>query len=371
VSKAFSLTVAGETATFTEMLRTVQRDVIKVHAKTHALGVAAEYVWLNHEYPEHRVLRQSLSSLALLTKDETTSFSDDPVKFDVLRIRLASGVEKDIYFDISDFFGGHATSLDPQAEFTRELRGLYLHEEPDVAVGDGRGGAHSRKEPWTRSHRMDAILIVLTILVVAIAWLTYRATPGHDVTRTPSQPSTTTVAEAATTTAPMFQPPTNATCASLRAMRALQDSPPALTGGPNVLVVKVLPHGQYERAVRVKRGETVRFSIDLHNGGYGGGNNVVVSSSLRSVPGGCWKIVAEAHSTTDATVHTTSYPVFLVGPKSEKTRLVLVPRTTILFNEHAQRIATLDDTIVTSTVAIPYTLDGGSVNFVNFDVRVQ
>jgi hypothetical protein len=43
-----------------------------------------------------------------------------------LRIRLLDGREKQIYFDISSFFGGGVTSsIDPDAYITQKIKELY------------------------------------------------------------------------------------------------------------------------------------------------------------------------------------------------------------------------------------------------------
>jgi hypothetical protein len=44
-SKIMELQTAEETVTLTELMRSVQHDVVKVRAHTHQLGVAAEYEW--------------------------------------------------------------------------------------------------------------------------------------------------------------------------------------------------------------------------------------------------------------------------------------------------------------------------------------
>jgi hypothetical protein len=111
--------------------------------------------------------------------------------------------------------------------------------------------------------------------------------------------------------------------------------------------------------------------MELHNPAHGGANDIVVSASLRYEQGGCWKIIVEAHSTTNTTVATASYPVFLVGRTVARTRLGVVPGSTILDDERGHRIASLNDTIASSTVAIPYTMDGATIWFVNFSARIR
>jgi len=66
--------------------------VIILGAGSELEGVFAEYVWLDEHYPGYDVLGQALSFCG-----------DDRV--DILHIRTRGGTERDIYFDIDDFFG--------------------------------------------------------------------------------------------------------------------------------------------------------------------------------------------------------------------------------------------------------------------------
>ena len=55
-------------------------------------GVAAEYAWLRKRYPGAEVLGQAL-----------TKCGEHPA--DQLTIKTADGAQKELFFDISDFFG--------------------------------------------------------------------------------------------------------------------------------------------------------------------------------------------------------------------------------------------------------------------------
>ncbi len=55
-------------------------------------GINAEYEWLRKNYPDYKFMSQSL-----------IFHNDKP--FDVLSIITNDGIEKDIHFDISNFFG--------------------------------------------------------------------------------------------------------------------------------------------------------------------------------------------------------------------------------------------------------------------------
>jgi hypothetical protein len=75
-----------------ELVRSENYDIVKLDARTGALGVAAERGWIRHMYPGSTLVLQALS--------------DRPVPFDLIRIKLANGSTKDIHFDISSFFPG-------------------------------------------------------------------------------------------------------------------------------------------------------------------------------------------------------------------------------------------------------------------------
>jgi hypothetical protein len=206
--------------------------------------------------------------------------------------------------------------------------------------------------------------LLLSILGIVIGVFATRDN-GSPVTNTAAR--TTSAAATTSATQPIFEPPANSTCAGLRATRALQGSPGQLAGGSDLLLVKVLPHGRYERAVRVSAGDTVSFSMQLSNTAYGGINNVAVAAPLRRMTGGCWRVVVDVHSSSPS-IH--SYPAYLVPPSGTNSRLVIVRGSTI-FYDGTRRVATLNDTIAASHADVPYTLDGGTTYFVNFDVRIK
>lgn len=65
---------------------------IVIHEKSESKGVAAEYDWLNKNYPGYRSNGQSLTM-------------NGKKPYDIIEIVTASGEEKKIYFDISNYFG--------------------------------------------------------------------------------------------------------------------------------------------------------------------------------------------------------------------------------------------------------------------------
>lgn len=118
------LEVQGEKVTFTEKFRSFQHDVVKVHAHTHVLGVAAEYKWIRRRYPNSKTIKQTLTTLDLLTGKKR--YKSKQLRFDVIEIKLPNGLEKEIYFDISSFFGeGPSSLLDPSAFIARKIEELY------------------------------------------------------------------------------------------------------------------------------------------------------------------------------------------------------------------------------------------------------
>ena len=73
----------------------VQDPIIIKGASSHMLGVAAEYRFIHHIYGRRNV-DWKLTMQMLLR---------EPHAIDLIRIELADGSIKNIYFDISDFWG--------------------------------------------------------------------------------------------------------------------------------------------------------------------------------------------------------------------------------------------------------------------------
>jgi predicted RNA-binding protein associated with RNAse of E/G family len=67
-------------------------NAIVITEKSETPGVDAEYKWLKEHFPGYSFIEQSLRN-----------FKKKP--YDVLKIKTAEGVEKEVYFDISNFFG--------------------------------------------------------------------------------------------------------------------------------------------------------------------------------------------------------------------------------------------------------------------------
>jgi predicted Zn-dependent protease len=65
---------------------------IVVKAKNETKGIAAEYKWLQENYPGYKLRSQSLDS-------------KDKKHYDIMHITTKDGDEKSIYFDITHFFG--------------------------------------------------------------------------------------------------------------------------------------------------------------------------------------------------------------------------------------------------------------------------
>ena len=65
---------------------------IVIDAKSETTGVDKEYAWLKKNYPGYKLLEQGLSF-------------DNNNPYDVMSIKTKDGIEKKIYFDISNFFG--------------------------------------------------------------------------------------------------------------------------------------------------------------------------------------------------------------------------------------------------------------------------
>lgn len=114
-----------ETATYVEKMKSAVMDVIKINAHTHMVGVRSEHAWLHKNYKNYRMVRQQLSTLDLIKK--TASYDSSQVHFDIIKIELEDGRQKDIYFDISSFFmSGMITSLMNPEEFAaRKIADIY------------------------------------------------------------------------------------------------------------------------------------------------------------------------------------------------------------------------------------------------------
>lgn len=100
--KEFVSEYADEKITFEVKLRSQDFDIVKIHATTHTLGVRAEKEWLKNYYPEYE------NNMQLL--DHITTEDGNMLTFDILPIHK-DNKEKDIYFDITDFYSGAHVEL--------------------------------------------------------------------------------------------------------------------------------------------------------------------------------------------------------------------------------------------------------------------
>jgi hypothetical protein len=122
--KPFEYKMNEETVTYIEKMTSLPFDVVKINAHSHTLGVAAEYAWIEHKYPNSKSIMQGLTTLNILTRKGECKTGK--AHFDVVKIRLPDGREKEIYFDISSFFDGIASSLTNPDEFvSQKLAALY------------------------------------------------------------------------------------------------------------------------------------------------------------------------------------------------------------------------------------------------------
>jgi hypothetical protein len=116
--------IEEEVVTQEELLKTISHDVLKIKAHSHEVGVASEYKYINKFYPSCTLIRQSLTTLDLLKKSK--KYDIDQVHFDVIKISLIDGREKEILFDISSFFDGQGSSFGNKDEFIAgKLNELY------------------------------------------------------------------------------------------------------------------------------------------------------------------------------------------------------------------------------------------------------
>ncbi|MBB3186912.1 hypothetical protein [Microbacter margulisiae] len=68
------------------------QKAIIIHASSESTGVPAEYQWLKNHYPGYQ------------TKMQTLVFHQKK-PYDIIEIVTAEGQDKNIYFDISNYFG--------------------------------------------------------------------------------------------------------------------------------------------------------------------------------------------------------------------------------------------------------------------------
>jgi hypothetical protein len=67
-------------------------NAIVIKVENEGAGIEEEYKWLSLNYPGYSMIRKS----------QTTRINKH---YDILKIRTKDGQEKDIYFDITSFFG--------------------------------------------------------------------------------------------------------------------------------------------------------------------------------------------------------------------------------------------------------------------------
>ncbi len=70
----------------------VQRDGSSYEKAIIVKSIMAEYEWLTENYPGYKMIMQSLNE-----------YKKKP--YDILTFKTADGIERNIYFDISNFFG--------------------------------------------------------------------------------------------------------------------------------------------------------------------------------------------------------------------------------------------------------------------------
>jgi heme/copper-type cytochrome/quinol oxidase subunit 2 len=116
-------TIKEEKIIITELVRSFAYDIVKVNAYTHVLGVYAEYKWLNLRYPKSKVNTQSLTvwKVGKPQKDKRSN----KVYFDELDITLPDSRKKIIYFDITSFYIGAGSIIDPSSGAFEKIKEIY------------------------------------------------------------------------------------------------------------------------------------------------------------------------------------------------------------------------------------------------------
>lgn len=118
------LKIEEEEIRYEKKLISFEKDIIKIYAYTHIIGIRAEYEWIKKKYPKANILLQSLTDLKMLTQDNDIK---NNIYFDILKIELPDKRIKEIYFDISEFFkDGIVTSSTNSSEyFSNKLKEIY------------------------------------------------------------------------------------------------------------------------------------------------------------------------------------------------------------------------------------------------------
>jgi hypothetical protein len=115
------LSFEGERVIMKQLMHGAAHDVIKIDAPIHYLGVAAEYEWMRRRYRGSIKVKQSLRAINVAKSGERVVF------FDVLLIQQRNGMTKELYFDISSFFGDGYSSPQVVADspIVAQIRDLY------------------------------------------------------------------------------------------------------------------------------------------------------------------------------------------------------------------------------------------------------
>ena len=122
--REFTVTFGEETIRFSELFRSWDYDIVKVHAYTHRLDVFAEYKWMNKMYPGYQMKLQALTTLDRIQGAKGVKLPD-AVHFDVLTATLVDGRQKKVYFDISSFFDRAGALMDTESAVAQKLIELY------------------------------------------------------------------------------------------------------------------------------------------------------------------------------------------------------------------------------------------------------
>lgn len=145
---------------------------------------------------------------------------------------------------------------------------------------------------------------------------------------------------------------------------ALADSPGQLISGSNFYVVKnVTQSGSYGASASATCNDEVQYSIDLHNGAYGGLTNINVKATLSNAGSTATATPAEGAAAGASGSVTTSV-------SGSNASLVYENGTTKLYDGSGNVVKTLPDTITTSGVNVG-DLNGSTVEFVNFRAKVS
>jgi hypothetical protein len=110
----------------------------------------------------------------------------------------------------------------------------------------------------------------------------------------------------------------------------------------------------------------------LANVEYGSASDISVMASISADRGMCWRIVLDVKEPTSPARRAELGPALILLGHGGPTTLEYVPGSTVLTDEQGQALTGgLPDGITRGWISLPYAVPGGTIYYLNFDVRVR